>query len=215
MKKILFLIFFSFLICLPAWAHQPYLVSSGARVVEVKDPEVSKAYYSILQGEPQYYEIKSATAFQLYLNILIPAVPQTNRNMLVEVFQNNESGAKLYTLDGSKFNWTPFFESFARDNYFKGPELRAKALAGTYLIKVSSSDNQGRYSLAVGETESFPPAEILRSLLVLPQIKEQIFNKPAISAFFNIFGLFVWVPLILLIVLVIVIVYLVKRKHKK
>jgi hypothetical protein len=215
MKKIFFLIIFSFLICLPAWAHQPYLVGSNSGVVEVKDPEVSKAYYGILSGEPQYYEINSATAFQLYLNILIPAVAQTNRNMLVEVFQNNETGVKLYTLDGSKFDWTPFFEDFARDNYFKGPELRAKVSAGIYLIKVSSSDNQGRYSLAVGEAESFPPAEILRSLLVLPQIKEQIFNKPAITAFFNIFGLFVWVPLFIIIVAVIVAVYILKRRNKK
>jgi len=183
-------------------------------VVMVPDPEVSKAYYSELKGQPQYYEINSQVDFELYVNILIPAVSQTTKDMLVEVFKDNEQGTKLYTLDGKGYNWELFFEEFASDDYYKGPEIKEPAKAGVYLIKVSSPDNIGRYSLAIGEKESFPVGEVIRSLIALPQIKSQIFNKPAISAFFNIFGLFVWVPLLLVIIVIVVIVYLIKRRRK-
>ncbi|MCX6745115.1 MAG: hypothetical protein NTX82_06345, partial [Candidatus Parcubacteria bacterium] len=168
MKKYILILALSFLICLPALAHQPYLIQNSPEVIKVPDPEVSKAYYSELKGQPQYYEINSPVDFALYVNILIPDVPQTTKNMLVEVFKDNEQGTKLYTLDGKGFTWQPFFEDFARDNYFKGPEIKAPAQAGIYLIKVSSPDNTGRYSLAIGEKESFPANEIVRSLLVLP-----------------------------------------------
>lgn len=50
-----------------------------------------------------------------------------------------------------------FFEEFGRDDYPRGPEARVDVEAGVYLIKVYSADNQGMYSLAVGEQESFPP----------------------------------------------------------
>jgi hypothetical protein len=215
MKKYFLIIALSFLICLPVLAHQPHLVENSAQIINVPDPEISKAYYSELKGQPQYYEINSSVDFALYVNILIPAVPQTTRDMLVEVFKDNEQGTKLYTLDGKGFAWQPFFEDFARDDYFKGPELKVPAKAGVYLIKVSSPDNTGRYSLAIGEAESFPLNEIIRSLIELPQIKSQIFNKPAISAFFNIFGLFVWVPLVLVIIIIVGVVWVVKRRGKK
>jgi hypothetical protein len=215
MKKILFTLIFSFLICLPAYAHQPHLVQYNLEPIKITDPEVSKAYYSELKGKPDFYVLDSPINFQLYLNILIPAVPETNRDMLVEFYTNQEPGKLLYTLDGKNFDWQFFHEEFANDDYYKGPEIREMVKAGSYYIKVSSPDNTGRYSLAVGEKEEFPPLEIIRSLIELPQIKSQIFNKPAISAFFNIFGLFIWLPLILLIVIIIGIVYLIKRRRRK
>ncbi len=215
MKKILFTLIFSFLICLPAYAHQPHFVENIDQPIKITDPEVSKAYYGELKGKPDFYVLDSPTDFQLYLNILIPAVPETNRDMLVEFYTNQEPGKPLYTLDGKNFAWQPFHEEFANDDYFKGPEIREMVPAASYYIKVSSLSNTGRYSLAVGEKEEFPPSEIIRSLIELPQIKSQIFNKPAISAFFNIFGLFLFVPLILLIVIIIGIVYLVKRRRNK
>ncbi len=215
MKKIFLLIIFSFLVCLPVWAHQPHLIQNSPEVVQVPDPEVSKAYYSELKGQPQYYQINSSVDFELYVNLLIPAVEQTTKEMKVEVWQDSEQGTKLYTFDGKGYAWESFFEEFARDNYFRGSEYKQAVKAGSYLIKVSSPNNQGRYSLAIGEKEAFPPGEIVRSLIELPKIKSQIFNKPAISAFFNIFGLFVWVPLGLLIVLIALIVYLIKRRNKK
>ena len=196
------------------FAHQPRISGDQAQIT-VENPEVSKAYYSELKGQPQYYEINSAVDFALYVNILLPDVPQISKDIMVEVFQNNEQGIKLYTLDGKGFNWTLFFEEFARDDYYKGPEIKAQTKAGVYLIKVSSPDNMSRYSLAIGEKESFPANEVVRSLIELPQIKSQIFNKPAIFAFLNIFGLFIWIPLLIILIIIIVSIWLVRKRKNK
>ena len=215
MKKISLLIIAGFLICLPVLAHQPYFVEQATEIIAVKDPEVSKAYYSRLTGAPHYYQINSDIDFELYVNILIPAVPETSKDMLVEIWQDNEQGTKLYTLDGAKFDWTPFFEEFARDDYFMGPEIEENVPAGVYLIKVSSPDNQGKYSLAIGQKEEFPPAEIVRSLGEIPKIKSQIFNKPSWQGFANIFGLFIIVPVVVLILIILgIIIYIKKRRSK-
>lgn len=215
MKKYLITIAISILFALPCFAHQPYLIQNTPDVINVPDPEISKAYYSELKGQPQYYQIISPVDFALYVNILIPAVPETTRDMLVEVWQGAEQGTRIYTFNGKGYYWQPFFEEFARDDYFKGGEYKENVAAGTYLIKVSSPDNAGRYSLAIGEKEAFPAKEILRSLLVLPQIKSQIFNKPAISAFLNIFGLFIWIPLLIILIIIIVSIWLVRKRKNK
>lgn len=142
-------------------------------------------------------------------------MPQTTRDMLVEFYTDQEPGKLLYVLDGRNFAWQPYHEEFANDDYFKGPEIREQVKAGSYYIKVSSPDNQGRYSLAIGEKEEFPPLEIARSLAELPKIKSQIFNKPAYTAYINIFGLFILVPLLLVIIIIVVIVLLVRRRNRK
>jgi hypothetical protein len=215
MKKTIFFILVGVFFALPCLAHQPYLIQNSAEVIQVSDPEISKAYYSELKGQPQYYEINSPVDFALYVNILIPAVPQTTKDMLVEVFKDNEQGSRLYVLDGKGYDWQLFFEEFARDDYYQGPEIKVPAKAGVYLIKVSSPDNTGRYSLAIGEAESFPLNEIIRSLIALPQIKSQIFNKPAISAFLNIFGLFIWIPLLIILIIIIVSIWLLRKRKNK
>ena len=73
----------------------------------------------------------------------------------------------IYQADGSNFNWEAWYEPYARDWYWKGPEIGGELNTetgfkrsfliegGTYLIKVYNKDNQGSYSLAIGEAEFF------------------------------------------------------------
>ena len=71
----------------------------------------------------------------------------------------------LFQADGESFPWQAWYEPYARDNYWKGPEIGTNTnkefktsfplAAGTYYIKVYNKNNQGHYSLAVGEAEFF------------------------------------------------------------
>lgn len=81
-------------------------------------------------------------------------------------------------MDGNKFQWEPFYEEFAGDEYLKGPEREQQVSAGDYTIRVSNINNQGKYSLAIGKIESFPADEILKTFVALPHLKTQFFNKP-------------------------------------
>ncbi|MGV8144524.1 MAG: hypothetical protein ACP5OJ_07940, partial [Methanothermobacter sp.] len=56
-------------------------------------------------------------------------------------------------------------------------------------IKIYNSKNQGKYSIAVGEIESFPIDESLAALVTIPLLKEQFFGKPVTLLFFEFMGI--------------------------
>jgi hypothetical protein len=57
-------------------AHQPRLernqVSDEANPIVITKPEVSQAFYGILSGHADYYQIKMDTGFQLYVSLVVP-----------------------------------------------------------------------------------------------------------------------------------------------
>ena len=70
---ILLLVFYP----LSIFAHQPKLINyspSFDNPHKVVSPEISKAYYSKLEGEPHYYKIESDRDFLFYPGILRPKV---------------------------------------------------------------------------------------------------------------------------------------------
>ncbi|MBU0981530.1 DUF2892 domain-containing protein [Patescibacteria group bacterium] len=178
-----------FLVCLSsqvAFAHQPVLVFENE--VQVSDPEVSKAYYSELQGEPQVYRIVSNESFELYANILVPDLEDQRQDFVVIVREKFGDNPPVVYMDGSKFEWTRFFEVFGRDWYFKGPEFRTNLEPGEYELIVSNDGFQGKYALAVGEKEVFGVKEIFGTLKVLPKLKRDFFEVSPAGLLLSPFG---------------------------
>ena len=63
-----------------ALAHQPKLINYSPSINNphlVIDPEISKAYYSKLTGDPHYYKINSNKEFLFYTSILSPKISDT------------------------------------------------------------------------------------------------------------------------------------------
>jgi len=74
--KIIFTILI-FFFSLNTYAHQPKLIKyspSSNEPHDVINPEISKAYYGKLNGEPHYYKIESDTEFSFYVGITIPKI---------------------------------------------------------------------------------------------------------------------------------------------
>jgi hypothetical protein len=211
MKKII-LMLFAVMMLNGVIAHQPRVGFEGAleSPIQVEKPEISKAYYGELEGNPEYYEINSDNDFLLYLNILAPDIQGARKDFIVEVLQNDEI---IFILDDAA--WGEFYEPFGGDNYLMGPELEEQVTSGTYIIKVSNPDNAGKYSLAVGKIESFPPIEIIKTIFALPKLKKDFFNKSPLTAYFNYSGLFLLILLILILALIFGIRYLIKKYKKK
>jgi hypothetical protein len=178
---------------IPAFAHQPRIVGNQT-LIEVKNPDISQAFYAKLNGSPQVYKIVSDKPLQLYVNLLVPALPNINTDVSAEVYRGSDAPESLLKkLDGSSYVWTKFFEPFGGDTYLKGPEYEEPVPAGTYLVKVSSPDNQGKYAVAIGKKEKFPPGEILRTIVILPKLKKTFFEKSPLTAYFNLSGVFLLV----------------------
>lgn len=173
-------------------AHQPRLETgtnvSMSNPIVVQNPEVSQAFYSTLQGNPDYYKISSDVPFKLYLNLLVPASSGVQGDFVsAQVLDAN--GNVLLTLNGTNSTWKPYFEEFGGDNYLKGPEVTEQLPAGTYFIKVFNAENQGKYNIAIGDIESFPLDETLKALVTIPLLKEQFFGKPVTILFLEFLGL--------------------------
>jgi len=173
-------------------AHQPRLETSTNvsmnNPIVVHNPEISQAFYSTLRGSPDYYKISSNVSFKLYLNLLVPTSPGILADFVsAQVMDTN--GNILLTLNGTNSTWTPYFEEFAGDNYLKGPEATKQLPAGTYFVKVYNTENQGKYTIAIGDIESFPIDESLKALVTIPLLKEQFFGKPVTTLFLEFLGL--------------------------
>lgn len=228
MSKRIFLLTFILLLFVPiiVLAHQPRLVESN--FIEVQNPEISQAFYGELKGEPVYYKIESSEPFSLYVGILVPDIIGINKDVSAEIYFEKDGQRELLALlNGTNHDWSNFYEEFAGDNYFWGPEFKAedatefvpkgkKVKAGIYTIKVFSPDNQGKYVFVVGEKEEFPAGEIANTVKVLPKIKSYFFGKSAWSLFFNRIGIYlVTFSVVVITIISILIIFIVKKIKKK
>ena len=176
-------------------AHQPRLVM-GADIHDenssllIPEPWVSKAYYGELNGKSDFYKIVLQSPTQIYFGITAPYLPGSSTDLHVEVYDyKDKSVTQVLLLDGSKAKWEPLYEEFGGDWYLQGPEARENLTNVTYYIKVSGPSNHTRYSLIIGEEESFPPQEVLNAYLTLPAIKQQFFSRHVYFSFFHMLGI--------------------------
>ncbi|MCX6089998.1 MAG: DUF2892 domain-containing protein [Candidatus Atribacteria bacterium] len=182
-----------------ALAHQPRIVKGN--FVEITNPEVSQAFYGELPGAQVEYRINSDREFRLYVGILVPDIPDVRKDIAAEIYRVKDGGKETVALlDGSQFEWTPFYEDFAKDSYFWGPEYKADdsqkgvelkgrlVPSGDYHIKVFSPTNQGKYSLVVGDLEEFPLKEIINAMTTVPQVKLKFFGEPLSKVLLSPFG---------------------------
>jgi hypothetical protein len=147
------------------------------------------------------------------VSLVVPDIQGARKDFSIEI----KSKDTLIILDAKSAKWDVFFEKFAGDNYFNGPEFDKKVPAGTYMIKVTNPDNRGKYSLAIGKIEAFPPKEALNAILSLPKLKS-FFQKSPLRAYFNFIGLFIGITIVfiaIVVVIIIVIVRAIKRRNKR
>ena len=179
--KNLIIFFVALVVIVPvfALAHQPRITEQKDTIVT--DPEISKAYYGKLSGEPQVYTINATESFNLYVNILVPDIKDQKTDLYVLVIKDGEMNKPFAFLDGTKFEWKKFFEPFGHDSYLMGPEYKAQVEAGKYDIYVWNTNNDSKYSLAIGEKEVFGIKETINAVNLIPKIKKEFFNKSPID----------------------------------
>ena len=165
----------------PAAAHQPRIATGN--LITVTDPAVSKAYYgqfagpSVQGNQPVVYRIEATNAFPLYVNVLVPDIAGQKKNVTAVITKDGDIAHPVAVLDGFKTDWKPYFEPFGHDQYFQGEEYRGEAGPGVYEIRVTAPYSVGKYVLAIGEAESFTPAEIANALTLIPTLKREFFGE--------------------------------------
>ncbi|MSQ42940.1 MAG: DUF2892 domain-containing protein [Chloroflexi bacterium] len=169
-----------------ASAHQPRMPVGDD--VTILDPEVSKAYYTTLDGRGHTYRIRATVPFDLYVSITVPAISGQGTDISAVIARKDGNGGTVATLDGVAQQWTKFFEPFGFSDYLQGPEYRGRAEAGEYDIRVSSPRNDQKYVLVVGEIEAFDFKETMNALELVPLIKRDFFGETPATFLFSPMG---------------------------
>ena len=190
-----------------AFAHQPRITED--RLTSVTDPEVSKAYYGKLTGVPDVYTIKAKEVFNLYIGVLVPDIAGQKKDVSAVVMKD---GNQIAMLNGATFMWEQFFEPFGHDTYWQGPEYKARADVGIYEIRVTSPNNDSKYSLAIGEIEKFNGKEGMNALTLIPQIKKNFFNESPIGFILSPFG---WGLIVIMYILAFIVGFIYRTILKK
>lgn len=196
MKKILLLLL---LLLVPlACAHLPRMPESN--IINVHNPEISQAFYSELTGEPHTYRINSTHPFRLYIQVLVPAIENIDKDV-------------TFTFNGATYsnaNWNEFFEPYAGDSYFEGPSYEIDSEAGVYLVNVSSPDKEGKYVFIVGKQEKFTFEEVFNTLILLPKMK-MYFGKSPLTAYNNYVGIFMLMIAVSITLISLITIWLIKK----
>ena len=185
MKFFLSLIFT--LIVINAYAHQPILNEENPVSFDspylIEKPEVSKAIYSTLQGEPHIFKISSNKDFKFYAGITVPKIEECNQfdKFSFQVLDSNQKIIKNF--DGESFKWWSWYEKYGKKWYWIGPELGVKFKsnntfsAGDYFIRVFNENNKGNYVLATGDIEKFGPLVIAKLPFILPKVNKKFWDE--------------------------------------
>ena len=183
--KIIFILLYP----LALFGHQPAIndqnTNSLSSAYVIEKPEVSKAIYGTLQGEPHYYLIGSEKEFNFYAGITVPKIDEcpTFRKFSFNVIKiDNSEEIIIEQIDGNSFEWWEWFEPYGKKWYWIGPEIGAEFKSitiyepGNYYIKVFNESNTGNYVLATGDIEKFGPLVIAKLPLIMPKVNK-FWNK--------------------------------------
>ena len=77
-----------------------------------------------------------------------------------------------------------FFEPFSFTSYFRGGSTAVELQPGRdyYLVVYDPAGLTGEYALGIGETESFTPADWIRSIVAVVRIKLGLYGQGAFHA---------------------------------
>lgn len=168
------------------YAHKPILNIHSSYPAEapyeIEAPEISKAIYSTLTGEPHYYRIQSEVDFDFYAGILAAKIGECAlRDKFSFEVLDAEFNA-IYIADGENFDWVPWYEKYGKQWYWNGPEIGENFLsneifkAGTYYIKVFNAANTGQYIIAVGDVEKFSFIDVVGLLFSMGDIEYEFWH---------------------------------------
>ena len=180
-----FSVFILIIFCSLSYAHQPVINDSNPNKPNeaylIEKPEISKAIYSKLNGDPHYYLINSDQKFNFYVGITVPKIDDCNtfRKFSFSILEGKDLELSVIEeVDGQNFEWWEWYEPYGKKWYWIGPQIGEDFKStityepGSYYIKVFNEINMGNYVLATGDIEKFGPTVIAKLPLIMPKVNK-------------------------------------------
>ena len=201
-KVILYIFNFLFIALAGGTAfHQMNIIYSYQGDVQINNPEISQAFYDELHGKLRSYFVDSEKSFDLYLNLLVPAV-NVDRTYSYFAKVSSLGNIDLYQpvlVGGNVLDWEEIYDPLVREYFFKGQVFSEQLPPGKYSIEVYSTgpvlslttgdaeqtiaDNYGKYVLQIGQKKPESILAFLNACWQLPLLK-LVFFKTSVLQFF-------------------------------
>jgi hypothetical protein len=206
---VLTVLFFGLLIKISLFPH-PRIVSQYYN--QIFNPEIAQEFFGRLNGSPVFFRIATDKPFDLSASILVPDNIDVRQDVVEiwKVLDEKQDKSFVNIVDGKNYTWGKNYDKYSGYSLWQGPQIKQTLPAGLYELKVTNLGNSGKFILVVGDQKEFSPKEIIKSIIILPSLKN-FFNRSPWLIFFNLTGLFLLVFFIILTILV----YLVMRITRK
>jgi hypothetical protein len=63
----------------------------AGQTIHIQNPEISQAFYGILSGQRDTYQIVTETGFLLYVNIVVPNMSGQTTDFTVYIMEGNDA----------------------------------------------------------------------------------------------------------------------------
>lgn len=186
------------------FAYEPRFAGSSVKY-NIEDPANAVGYYARLPGKSARYVINFKESGKLSASLRIPDIPSAGKNVAMQIGYRDLNGdQQKVDLVFSEDEWRYYKDEFTGNGYYLGPEFMADVSSGTHAITISSlPDNEKPYVLIIGNEEDESWQSSYRTFIELAKIKNQVYSEMPLTAYMNIYGIVLAVPVLLLAVLII------------
>lgn len=183
-------------------AYQPLMVNGVAKI-GVKDPNRAVGYYVRMPDKSVSFLLPYEESGQIKAELRIPKIPDAQKSILIEIFYTDISGEKRkLTKKPKDSNWEYYKDNFSGNEYFIAHKFNVEVASGTHLIRVSSPpDNEKPFVLILGDEKQESWKTHFYKMIELGKIKNSIYRELPISAYYNIYGIIILIPTVLLLML--------------
>jgi hypothetical protein len=206
MKKYTILVFAVIALLLPVVtrAFEPEIISFRVQQ-NVKYPDSAIGYFTELMGDHSRFVVDMGGTEDFDLALWIPDVTGATKDIDISVSYINENQHIIdENLTIPEDEWVLYTDEFTGNRYYKGPELHAKVSTGTPEIMISTKSNENDFLLILGhdiekQTISWD------NMIAWGSIKNDVYAEFPLTAYYNIYGVLILIPTIIVVALIILI----------
>lgn len=142
-----------FLFPIIAWAYVSPIVApkDGHEVIALSDVQVSRVLFGVLNSFPHTYEftVNEPSAFKAVIAVH-DTEGQANDASIILVKEERRGVSEIGRTQGKKENWQISHDRVLVESFRTGGTIESQLQSGTYVLEVSSPNNDAAYQLTLG-----------------------------------------------------------------
>ena len=162
----------SILLCLfmPAMLFASVITAPADQhsVHTIKEPAEAQEFFGTLRGFPHAFELTLHEPLIFTIQVFEHATDQNRDTTLLLVKQERRGVTEIGRAEGGQATWEEAYDRVFTETFVKGGVIQQELEPGSYLLEVSSPNNDSRYRLVLADDAvGYGYFEALRTLFAL------------------------------------------------